>query len=231
MVKKLLLLFVALVALRMASRAAARNAQAASLLWMLACATANLGANTAKSRSTEDRLNNLIPVVFPNTGGTINGSVTVTGTHAANQVLAGGASSSASVAGTSAHFTGNAQVDGTHGAGQVLVNGASSSAAIAANGDAHMTGVVQGDGGLSTGGNVSAGGGVTANQVIIGGASTTAALGAPSAHISALAVNSLNGGSLPLGAVSTVSGSATTAQLAAAINGLISRLGSVGIIP
>jgi hypothetical protein len=113
----------------------------------------NVVANTAKTRAIEGRVSTLEGLTFPNTGGVVAGPVAANG-----NISAQGVSSTASVAGTSGHFTASVQVDGNHSvSGQVLVNGASSAAAIAANGDAHMSGTVTGDSGVNTSGNFSGG--------------------------------------------------------------------------
>jgi hypothetical protein len=69
MIRKLALILLALVAARMARRALRREAEVVSLLWTLIQVTAGSAtmppssANTAKARSTEDRLSALIPRV------------------------------------------------------------------------------------------------------------------------------------------------------------------------
>lgn len=185
--KKVLLLAMALAAAYLAVRAARRNAETITLLCVLIGLSATAStANSPKTRAVEDRLNSLIPVVFPNTGGTVNGSMTVTGNHTAanviaqNQVLVNGASSSARLAVLGdAHITSTLAADGglstsgnlsasgsaslgsvatnsVNSSGQVLVNGASSGAAFAVNGDAHITSTATIDGGVSTGSSVNA---------------------------------------------------------------------------
>lgn len=142
--KKLFLLGLALLAVYMGGRAAKRNAEVLQLLWVLIGMTATLnGAGTAKSRSTEQRLNDLIPAVFPNTGGTITGNVTVTGSHT---------------------------VDGGMAAGSLSVNGASGSATVAVSGNIHASSTVQADGGVNTTA-VSASGGVSAGSLSVNGGS------------------------------------------------------------
>ncbi len=111
----------------------------------------------------------------------------------------------------------------------MLVNGVSSSAAIAANGDMHASGTVIGDTGGSFG------------QVTAGGASGSASVTGTSAHFTANVQidGNLNGGAIVVGGqagVSTVSSSPSPPDaaycntLASAINGIISRLNSSGLI-
>jgi hypothetical protein len=163
--KRLILLALAMIAVWMAGRAVRRargeldgQARLMAALWSVLAMSVQLNspANTAKTRAIEDRLNALVPQVFPNTGGTITGNVNVTGVHSASQVQAGGASGSASITGTSAHFTANTQTDGTHTASQVLAGGASGSASVAGTSN-HFTGNTQTDGNHSVGGGLSAG--------------------------------------------------------------------------
>jgi hypothetical protein len=185
--KKVLLLAIALLAAYLAVRAVKRNAETITLLCVLIGLSATAStANSPKTRAVEDRLNTLVPQVFPNTGGTVNGSMTVTGNHTAanviaqNQVLVNGASSSARLAVLGdAHITSTLAADGglstggnlsasgsaslgsvatnsVNSSGQVLVNGASSGAAFAVNGDAHITSTATIDGGVSTGSAVNA---------------------------------------------------------------------------
>lgn len=115
------------------------------------------GGNTAKSYTTEQRLNNLVPIIFPNTGGQINGNVNVSGTHSANQIYAGGTSGgSASVTGTTAHFTSNTQTDGNHAiGGDANVSGQVNASAVAASGAMSSFGFTS-HGGLSADGTLSA---------------------------------------------------------------------------
>lgn len=114
-ISMLLLILLAMVAVRMAGRAARRNADVMAALWLLLGMTATASTSgTAKSRSTEDRLNSLIPAVFPNTGGTITGSVTVNGNHnVGGQLNVNGAGGSANVAvNGNVHATSTGQFDG-----------------------------------------------------------------------------------------------------------------------
>lgn len=157
--RKWLLLAVALAAVYMGGRAARRNAEVLQLLWVLIGMTATAGtAGTAKSRSTEDRLGALIPKVFPNTGGTISGSVTVAGNHnVGGQLNVGGAGGSATVAvAGNVHATSAGQFDGgvTTGAGvsagSVNVGGSGSSATVAVSGNVHASSAGQFDGGVTT---------------------------------------------------------------------------------
>src|ERR1700685_3399723 len=84
----------------------------------------------AKARSTEDRLNALIPAVgtaystataantlagnaLPKSGGTVTGSLTVNGNHTVGgPVTASGATVTAGVEASSMHATSNVQIDG-----------------------------------------------------------------------------------------------------------------------
>lgn len=173
--KNLILLAMTMLAVWAAGRAARRAgaelsgyAQLTAALWTVLAMSLQLNSpqNTAKTRAVEERLNALVPVVFPNTGGTINGNVNVNGTHTANQVLAGGVSSGASVAGTNNHFTGSTQTDGNHtvggqvASGSVNVGGSGSGATVAVNGNVHASSTGQFDGGVVTG-NVNSNGGST----------------------------------------------------------------------
>jgi hypothetical protein len=97
--RHLLLLTLALLAARMASRALKDNAQVMSLLWVLVSMTATLNtANTAKTRAVEGRVAAVVAAVgsatgmassaqatannaLPKTGGTVTGNVAVTGSH------------------------------------------------------------------------------------------------------------------------------------------------------
>lgn len=128
--RKLLLLGLALLAAYMGGRALRRNAEVVQLLWALVGMTALTGtAGTAKSRSTEDRLSALIPKVFPNTGGTISGPVTVNGSHTVN---------------------GNMSVSGSH-----TVGGQVNAAAVASSGAMSSFGFTS-HGGLSADGTLNA---------------------------------------------------------------------------
>jgi len=161
------MLLVVMLALWLAGRAARRQAQVFQLLWVLVAMSASLGtSNTAKTRSVENRLNALVPVVFPNTGGTITGNVDVTGNHtvggtvsAGNQLLVNASGSATAEIGGNAHITSTLQVDSAISSGssisagsQLLVN-ASGSAAMEIGGNGHITGGMQVDGvmQLSTG--------------------------------------------------------------------------------
>jgi hypothetical protein len=86
-----LLLGLAMLAAYMGARAARRESEQLRLLWALAGLIAVASTATApKTRSTEARLNALVPVVFPNTGGTINGNVTVNGSHTVSGTVSAG---------------------------------------------------------------------------------------------------------------------------------------------
>jgi len=167
MMKRIFMLLVVMLTLWLAGKAAKRQAQVFQVLWMLVAMTASLGtANTAKTRSIENRLNALVPVVFPNTGGTITGNVDVTGNHtvggsvsAGNQLFVNATGSATAEIGGNAHITSTLQVDSAITSGssisagsQLLVN-ATGSAAMEIGGNGHITGGFQVDGlmQLSTG--------------------------------------------------------------------------------
>lgn len=144
--KKLLLLGLALLAVYMGGRAVKRNSEVLTLLWVLIGMTATAStAGTAKSRSTEDRLNGLIPVVFPNTGGTISGNVTVNGAHAVNGNM--------SVSGSHT-VGGNAAVGGS-----LFGPGGSSGNTLTVGSPTHFNGVgITADNGITSHAGLSAGG-------------------------------------------------------------------------
>jgi hypothetical protein len=241
--KKLLLLGIALVAVYMGGRAVKRNAEVLQLLWALIGMTAMAStANTPKTRSVEQRLNTLVPVVFPNTGGTITGNVDVTGNHTVGgQLLVNATGSATMEVGGNSHVTGGMQVDGNHvvgGAittgGQVLVNTATSGATFAVNGNGHITAGMQVDGAVTTGG-----------QVLVNNASSGATFAVNgNGHItSGLQVDGLmqlsTGSGMPQSAPSTcgspaglVTGSALTWANSATstINSLRSAMISAGVI-
>jgi hypothetical protein len=232
--KKYLLIALALVAAYMAKRALRHENEVIKLLWVLLGTVAlNSPANTAKTRSIEDRLNALIPAVFPNTGGTVNGSMTVTGNHQVNgnlKVNTSSGSAQLEVAGN-AHVTSSMQADGgfsTGGAvsagGQVLVGGASSSATFAVAGNGHVTSDFQADGNSTVGGIINQNGAGTSE--FSGGLH----VGGSTLVDGNTTLRQLNGASLPMGTVGSLSGTVTTTQCAAAINGIISRLQSAGLI-
>lgn len=176
--KKLLLICLALLAVKMAGRAATRNAEVMAALWLLLGMTATLnGAGTAKSRSTEQRLNDLIPAVFPNTGGTVTGSMTVTGSHTVN----GGVS-----------------------AGSLSVNGGSGGATVAVSGNIHASSTGQFDGGVSTS-SVSSSGGVSAGSLSVNGGSGGATV-AVAGSVHASSTGQFDGG-LNTSVVNATSGS------------------------
>jgi hypothetical protein len=171
--KKMLLLLAALVALRMAGRALGRQSQAVTLLWMLIAATAGLSVDTPKSRSTEARLNTLITQVFPNTGGTVNGSMTVTGNHVVNgTVKVSTTSGSATLeVGGGGHLSGSLQVDSGVNTSTVNVGASTSTATVAIAGNVHASSTGEFDGGITSGAAVTAG-----TQVLVGGATGGAAV-------------------------------------------------------
>lgn len=226
LIMRLLMLAVALLAVRMAGRAFKRDTEVMAALWALTCMTALAGAGTTpKARSTETRLNILIPKVFPNTGGTINGSVTVNGGHSVNGNMS---------------VSGSHTVGGQVNAGTVSVSGAATSSGFTSHGNVAADSHVTAGGNVSANGNVSAGG-----QVLVNGASTSAQLGVNgSAHITGnhqvdgtLSAGNFSGtyigGQAAVSTVSSAPGSYSSSYentLASAINGIISRLGSSGLI-
>ena len=146
--KKLLLLGIALLAAYIGARAVKRNAEAIQLICGLIGMTAlsTSLANTPKTRSVEDRLNALIPQVFPNTGGTVNGSVNVTGNHTVGGTLSVTSSSTSEYTG-GIHSAGTVEADGGVTASSVSSTGTATSEY---SGGIHSAGVVEADGGIST---------------------------------------------------------------------------------
>jgi hypothetical protein len=165
--KRLLLLGLALLAVYMGDRALRRNAEVLQMLWALIGMTAMAGtANTPKNRSVENRLNALVPVVFPNTGGTVTGNMVVTGTHSVGSNASVGGSVSVGTVGTFggdvilsgeiSNPSGTLTTNGNHSVtGQLLVN-ASGSATMEIGGNGHVTGGLTVGGGIvtSTGGSI-----------------------------------------------------------------------------
>jgi hypothetical protein len=164
--KRLILIVLALLAVRMAGRAVKQNAEVMAGLWLLLGMTATLnGAGTAKSRSTEQRLNDLIPAVFPNTGGTVSGNMTVAGNHTvAGNVSVGSSlvgptgSGSTLTVGSPAHFS---------GVGITADNGVTSHANVAA------------DGNVTAGGNMSVSGNHSVGGQLLGPGGGTLTVGSP----------------------------------------------------
>ncbi len=75
--------------------------------------TADTAQSTATSaQSTANSAQTTANNALPKAGGTVTGGLQVNGTANTNQVLGGWVSSSASVAGTTAHFSSSAQADG-----------------------------------------------------------------------------------------------------------------------
>jgi hypothetical protein len=243
---KILLLLFALIALRLAARAARHQAEVAAMAWALICTiAAGSLASTPKTRSVEMRLNSLLPVVFPNTGGTVNGSINVTGNHAVGGSLNGPNGTGTLTIGTPAHVNGNGMtVDGalnTHN--NFTADGNVSAATMSVTGNHTVGGTLsvtggstsEFDSGIHAGGEMLADGGVSAPVVTSTGTSTNEFSGGM--HIGGAALvdgnttlRQLNGASLPMGTVGALSGTVTTTQCAAAINGLISRMQSAGLI-
>jgi len=158
--RKIVLLLLVVLAVRMAGRAVKRNSEVIALLWVLIGMTASVStAGTAKSRSTEDRLNGLIPKVFPNTGGTVTGSMTVNGNHFVGGSLFGGSGSGSTLTvGSPTHVS---------GAGMTVDNGLTSHANVAA------------DGNVTAGGNMSVSGNHTVGGQLLGSGGGTLTVGSP----------------------------------------------------
>ena len=173
----------------------------------------------AKARSTESRVNDLIPVIgaastlagnaFPKSGGTVSGNVVVTGTHQVNgnASIGGSLNASGQINGSTVSLSGGMTDFGhtTHGSfsadGNVEVGGSlvgASGGTVEAT-SIHSGGTILADGQINATGNMSAGN-----------------FGGP-----------YQGGQA---AVSTLSGTVTITQCASAINGIIARLNSSGLI-
>ena len=180
----------------------------------------------AKARSTEDRVNNLIPVVgaaaaqaanaFPKTGGTVSGSVTVTGSHTVNGQVN---TNTLSVAGN-ATTTGNHTVHGSLFSDNSVAAGGAVSGSNFSGGSIHVSGNAQADGQIAatsfSGSSIHVSGNAQADGSFSAGNFT----------------GSYHGGQ---GGVSTVGGGPGTyspsyeTSLASAINGIIARLNAAGI--
>jgi hypothetical protein len=164
MIRKLLLLALAMLALRMAGRAVRNNAEIMAALWTLVGLTASLNqTNTAKARSTEARLAGVVTSLgttnanvanaqttannaYPKTGGTISGSATVAGDHTVNGTFtANGGSTSEFSAGI--HTAGAMQADNGVNTSNVNSNGGSTNEFAGA---VHTSGNMQADGSVLT---------------------------------------------------------------------------------
>lgn len=187
----------------------------------------------AKARSTEDRVNALVPVVgtaaaqaanaYPKTGGTISGNVTVNGSHSVNgQVNA----NTLSVSGN-ATTSGNHTVHGSLVSDNNVSAGGSVSGSNFSGGSIHVSGSAQADGNFTAGGQVNADH-YTGSSMHVGGA-----IVADSSISAGNFSGSYHGGQ---GGVSSVGGAPGTysssyeTSLASAINGIINRLNSSGLI-
>jgi len=188
--------------------------------------TALSGASTAaKARNTEDRVNALIPQVgtaytlannaFPKSGGTISGSVTVTGNHTVNGQVNTNTLGVSGTATTNAVTTNSVYCYGdTHTSGSHYVSG-------------NMVASGQASGGSGSFGSVYSGPYEGSSIHVSGNAQADGSFSAGNFS------GSYYGGQ---GGVSTVSGapgsysSSYETSLASAINGIISRLGSSGLI-
>lgn len=127
----------------------------------------------AKARSTEDRLTAVIPTIFPNTGGTISGNVTVNGTHTVN--------GNHTVSGTIASG-GNVQVGslltgaggGTVGAASLHSNGIIlADSALNSNGSMSVSGSASVGGNHTVSGTIASGGNVQVGNLLTGGGGGT----------------------------------------------------------
>lgn len=244
-VGKLLLILLAILAVRMAGRALKHNAEVTAALWLLLGMTAAVStAGTAKSRSTEDRLNSLIPSVFPNTGGTVNGSMTVTGNHqVGGQLLGPTGSGSTLTVGSPTHFSGvamtvdngltshggvsadgnvtaggNMGVSGNHAVGGSLTGGGGSGSTLTVASPTHFSGV-----GLTTDSTITSHGGVSADGNIHAGGTVSASNFSGSYAGGQGAVSPVTGGT-----PSTYT-TAWASQVGSAVNGIINRLNSSGL--
>lgn len=231
--RKLLLVLLVMLAVRMAGRAVRQNAEVMAALWLLLGLTATAStAGTAKSRSTEDRLNGLIPVVFPNTGGTITGSVTVNGNHTIGGNLSG--------SGGTLAVSGNQSVSGAFTTTSTITSHGSVNVdnSITAGGNGSISGS------LTVGGNHSVSGQVNANTLSISGAATTSGFtshGGVTADGNIHAGGTISGSNFSgsfaggQGGVSTVSAApasynqAAMTAYASAINGIIARISAAGV--
>lgn len=182
----------------------------------------------AKARSTENRLNSVIPTIFPNTGGTIHGSVTVNGAHSVNgnMSVSGSHTVGGQVNSSTLSVAGNATTAGNHTVhGSLFSDNSVTAGGGFSGGSMHVSGNAQADGSFSA------------------GSVSTGHYDGSSIHVSgnALADGSFSAGNFSgsyhgnQGGVSTVSGapgsysSSYETSLASAINGIISRLNSAGI--
>jgi hypothetical protein len=192
--------------------------------------TALSGATVAaKARSTEDRVNALVPVIgaasalasnaFPKTGGTVSGSVTVTGSHTVNGQVNAGTLAVSGNATTSGNHTvhGSLSSDNNVTAGGV-VNGGSGSFGSVSSGpyegsSIHVSGAAQADGGM-----------------------TASSYEGSSIHVSgnAEADGSFSAGnfsgSYHGGQSGVTTSDGTLASTASAVNGCIARMNSAGLI-
>jgi len=231
--KHLVILALAALATWMASRAVKRieaepHAQIMAALWaVLACSIQLNAANTPKTRAIEDRLNSVIPTIFSNPGGTINGSVTTNGSHTVN----------GQVNSNSLSVSGNSSTGGSH-----TVGGQVNSNTLSVSGNATTGGTHTVHGGANVDGNVAAGGNVNGSTLSNSSGSTNEMNGGIHSGGSVVADGSLRAGNFSgsyaggQGGVSTVGGPGTTysqsyiTTLASAINGCIARLNSSGVI-
>jgi hypothetical protein len=228
-------------------------------LFIYLAVSMNVVTNTAKTRAIEDRVGNLEAMTYPNTGGTINGSVAATGNVQVNGYVYGSGGGTLEN-NSNIHTSGVLQADsgvttsGVNSSGQVIAGGAGGSAALEVGGSGHLTANLQVDGTATASSGLNVSGGIendsmhaSANVQIDGAATVNGGL-TSGGGIATASMHStgnvqidgnLNGGPVVVGGqagVSTVgsaggSYSATYEDtLASAINGIISRLNSSGLI-
>lgn len=199
--------------------------------------TALSGASVAaKARSTEDRVSALVPVIgaaatqaanaYPKSGGTISGSVTVTGSHTVNGQVNANTLSVSGAATTGGNHTvhGTLAADNNVNAGGTVSGGAGSFGSVSSGpysgASIHVSGNALADGSM-TASNFSG-----SSIHVSGNALADGSFGASNFS------GNYHGGQ---GGVSTVSGApatysqSTMTSYASAINGIIARINSAGI--
>lgn len=189
----------------------------------------------AKARSTEDRVNNLVPVIgaastlaanaFPKTGGTVSGSVTVTGSHTVNGQVNSGTLSVSGNATTGGNHTvhGSLSADSNVSASGTVNGGAGSFGSVSSTtfsgSSIHVSGNAQADGTFTAGSTVSAsnfsGGSIHVSGNALADGSFSASNFSGSYHGGQAAVTTSDG---------------TLTSTASAVNGCIARMNSAGLI-
>lgn len=164
--------------------------------------TAGVVTNTSKTRAVESRLSALETVTFPNTGGTISGNVTVTGTHTVNGNTQVGGYITGSGGGTlennsSIHTSGILQADGQVSTANVYSTGGSTNefsgaihtasvlqadSQVVAAGGSGGAAVEAGGGGMHTSGNMVADGSMTTTDLYVSGQRIAPGQGAPGGY-------------------------------------------------